>query len=236
MRVFESLGYLLAIVWLAIPIIVTLISPLIFFNPTKLKQQVISGWKATGISTENVFLRRVFLVILWPCFLFPMTFPRYGFLAGLILFMFVGFQPLLVEKPIPNEIQMKRGAEYISALEIKGQALRNEIDNKYYKWTFTSSNDVNLDNVFRKYIPAGTSIDDAEYILRIAGFRIGKRLLNNSNRTNKIDAYSQYLHGSIPSYSKFMFGVEIFVRLKLKQPYDYSEVVDATGEFNAASL
>src|SRR5258708_31979110 len=75
----------------------------------------------------------------------------------------------------------------------RGKQLRLEIEERYKKLTddraLKSSRPSDITDVVVKYIPVGTSFDDAENILRAAGFRVDSRPSANptGNRPGKHD-------------------------------------------------
>lgn len=83
-------------------------------------------------------------------------------------------------------------------LELRGKQLRKAIDEEYKRLDdikelkkqrggYTVITDVVV-----KYIPIGTSFDDAEEILRAAGFKVGKRTMNHANQYEMFSEINHY--------------------------------------------
>jgi hypothetical protein len=89
-----------------------------------------------------------------------------------------------------------------------------------------------------KYIPIGTSFDDAEEILRAAGFKVGKRyfepLLYRDNATKTIGSYSKIDNYKqlIPLFSNTRVGV----LLEPKSKDDWSTVQNLEASISLTYL
>jgi len=120
----------------------------------------------------------------------------------------------------------------LKELELRGEQLRKAIDETYKKL-----DDIKelknmgggyniITDVVVKYIPIGTSFDDAEEILQAAGFKVGKRyldpLLFRHNGTQTIGSYSKINNYKqlIPLFSNTSVGV----LLEPKNKDDWSTV------------
>jgi hypothetical protein len=83
-------------------------------------------------------------------------------------------------------------------LKQRGNQLRKAIDEIYEKLADAKALKImgagrnNITNIVVKYIPIGTSFDDAEAILRAAGFKVGKRTMNYDNKPRVLSEINHY--------------------------------------------
>jgi hypothetical protein len=133
------------------------------------------------------------------------------------------------------------GEVELSDLDARGKQLRAEIDGRRQYLVRTNTfragfrnNDIT--DIVERFVPAGMSFDDAEQILRAAGFVVESRPAasvpgNDPNRFN--------VTGSIKFYGRkgpFLPMVYIFVSLSPKAPGDYSAVCGVSGAIGTSYL
>ena len=102
--------------------------------------------------------------------------------------------------PVPHEATAGQEKDMIKSeeLEIRGKQLRKAIDETYERLADAKAlksmgNGRNIITyVVLKYIPIGTSFDDAEAILRAAGFEVGKRTMNHANQYEVFSEINHY--------------------------------------------
>ena len=118
-------------------------------------------------------------------------------------------------------------------LELRGKQLRAEIDSTYNKLSAARAIKNQgmgrnfITDVVIKYIPIGTSFDDAEAILRAAGFTIQPRVPNPYLPDD--EKYDE--RATIDQYVRTPFGkTSIDVSLRPRGPGDYSTVKSITAE------
>jgi hypothetical protein len=113
----------------------------------------------------------------------------------------------------------------ISELEMRGKQLRSEIDERYKKLCAAKAikpmgqgrNDI--DDIVTKYVPIGISFNEAEIILRSAGFKVGPRE-KHSLITNKFMVFAE-----IAQYVPTLLGkTSIYVTLEPESPNDWRQV------------
>jgi len=112
----------------------------------------------------------------------------------------------------------------------RGKELRNEIDSVYQTLKAEkklSGRGTDISDRVRKYIPPGTSFDDAEEILRSAGFDVSSRPSSNTT-DNRPDRYS--VVGFLKLDGWLGFKIQAIASLTPKGPGDYSEVIDFRRE------
>lgn len=115
-------------------------------------------------------------------------------------------------------------------LEILGKRLRIEIDEAYQKLPKSGSTQEiekagNITWLAVRYIPLGSSFDDAEVILRSAGFSVGPRPGPNQpgNRPDRYDVVAL-----IDGYrSNLVSRTNVYVFLSPKAPGDFYDGVSA---------
>jgi hypothetical protein len=119
-------------------------------------------------------------------------------------------------------------------LELRGKQLRKAIDETYKKLadakalkSMGNGRNIITDTVV-KYIPIGTSFDDAEAILRAAGFEVGKRDMNPIIH-NDYGVYSKINHYKLT----LPFGnTSVSVFLQPKNKDDWSVVQGLEADIN----
>jgi hypothetical protein len=111
------------------------------------------------------------------------------------------------------------------ALEERGKQLLTEIEQRYRKLSsaprLTGSGD-DISDIVIKYIPIGTSFDDAEDVLRAAGFHI-----DDPRVTPRPDnwLYPYDVVASIVPFHQYFFSrTNLYVNLSPKNPGDYHTV------------
>lgn len=134
-----------------------------------------------------------------------------------------------------EDIQKEKSAVATESLEQRGKQLRIELEQAYKKMVDagTLSTDPRVSNdvtdVVIRYIPVGMSFDDAESILRSAGFRVDSRPSANQPRTGR-DRHD--VVGAIaPFDQKFLGGADLYVHLSPASPGDYSKVNKVSAGF-----
>jgi hypothetical protein len=124
------------------------------------------------------------------------------------------------------------------SLEQLGKQLREAIEQEYQRLddakALTPRSGGNIGELVRKYIPIGTSFDDAEQILRGAGFKVGPREGPNTpakgpvhvpNPKYFLAAEIIALHGSLLTFRT----VSVVVYLTPKDPDNYDKVNEVGG-------
>ena len=109
-------------------------------------------------------------------------------------------------------------------LRQRGKELRNEIVSVYETLKAEkklTGRGTDISDRVRNYIPPGTSFDDAEEILRSAGFTVSGRLPSDT-MSNAPDRYS--VGADLKLKGSFPFKIQAIVSLTPKAPGDYSEV------------
>jgi hypothetical protein len=116
-------------------------------------------------------------------------------------------------------------------LHQRGKALRNEIGSVYKtlraEKKITGARGTDISDPVRKHIPPGTSFDDAEEILRSAGFTVSSRPPSDTT-SNRPDRYR--VGANLKLKGSFPFKIEAIVSLTPKAPGDYSEVSMVSAE------
>lgn len=117
-------------------------------------------------------------------------------------------------------------------LEVLGKRFRIEIDKAYQKVPKSGSIEAidkagDITWLTVRYIPLGSSFDDAEVILRAAGFAVGARPGPNQpgNRPHRYDVVAR-----IEQYcctSSLFSRTDVFVLLSPKAPGDFQDGVSA---------
>jgi hypothetical protein len=112
-------------------------------------------------------------------------------------------------------------------LQQRGRELRGAIDHTYK--TLVDRNGLqqglkgnDISPVVSKYIPLGTSFDDAEKILRAAGFTVDPRPGQNppEDRPDKHDVVA-YI---VPYVQGFMSRTNVYISLRPKSPGNYTTI------------
>ncbi len=119
-------------------------------------------------------------------------------------------------------------------LEVRGKQLRTAIDQAYKRMSDAQTirgRWVNITSVVVPYIPAGMSFDDAEQVLRSAGFEVKPRP-GPKGLKDHTDPYKYNVEALIKNYTNpylnwlsSPFGVSIAVDLTPKAPRDYTKVL-----------
>jgi len=134
-----------------------------------------------------------------------------------------------------EDIQKENSVAATESLEQRGKQLRVELDQAYKKMVDAKtlspdprvSNDVT--DVVVRFIPVGTSFDDAENILRSAGFKDRPRPSANSTGTRP-DRYD-VVASIVPFVQRFLSKASIYVYLRPAAPDDYGKVSKVGAEF-----
>jgi len=126
-------------------------------------------------------------------------------------------------------------------LEQRGKKLRADIDNAYKKLSEASGikdrgmGSSPITDVVTKYIPIGISFDDAETILRSAGFAIRPRAPNPYISEKYPEKYD--VVATIDQYVPTPFGkTSVIVSLRPRNPGDYSVVRKVSAEITRIYL
>jgi hypothetical protein len=135
----------------------------------------------------------------------------------------------IVEEAIPSSVPKK--------LQEQGKHLRTAIDQAYKKLSdsLPSKSGINITPVITQYIPLGSSFDDAEQILRSAGFEVFPRHdhdLEGDSSNKKYEIYAK-----IDPYRGFfikenMIGVSLIPRV----PGDYKSVSEINASISSFTL
>src|SRR2546426_8955768 len=136
-------------------------------------------------------------------------------------------------------IEKENGQMTSDNLEQRGKQLRTEIELVYKQLKSGKKLQVgikgnDIGEIVKKYVPIGTSFDDAENILRFAGFTVHPRPAADA-AGNRPDKYLVY--ATIDSLDKgFIWKVEVIVSLSPKAPGDYSDVSKISASLFYTSL
>lgn len=127
----------------------------------------------------------------------------------------------------------------VKSKELKqiGKELRKAIDEEYDRLADADELKIMgqgrncITDVVVKYIPIGTSFDDAEAILRAAGFKVGKRylepLLFRKNGTSSIGSYSEIdNYKLLPLFANT--SINVFLEPKSKNDWSTVQNLEAT--------
>jgi hypothetical protein len=121
-------------------------------------------------------------------------------------------------------------------LQQRGKELRNEIDSVYETLKAEkklTGRGTDISDRVRKYIPPGSSFDDAEEILRSAGFDVSPRPPSDTT-SNRPDRYS--VGADLKLQGSFAIKIQAIVSLTPKGPGDYSEVSMVSAGIFLSSL
>jgi len=129
------------------------------------------------------------------------------------------------------------------ATEQRGKQLREAIEQEYQRLddakALTPRSGGNISELVLKFIPVGTSFDDAEQILRSAGFTVGPRgspkemaksPVRVPNPKYQLTAEIIALHGSLFTFRT----VSVAVYLTPKDPDNYDKVNEVGGSIYTA--
>lgn len=128
----------------------------------------------------------------------------------------------------------------VAHLNEQGMQLRAEIETAYRRLKSAKQlvpghrgNDIG--DIIRKFMPVGTSFDDAESILRSAGFTVGPRPSLHA-AGDRPDKY--HVSAFIKSLDRvnFFSNVEVVVSLGPKAPGDYSTIQEISAGIFTTSL
>jgi len=115
-----------------------------------------------------------------------------------------------------------------SILEQTGTQLRADIEQAYRALQRQHQLDMDISNVIQRYLPAGMSFNDAEAVLRAAGFTV-------SPRPRPKHAHPQWYYGYAeikPLHSGLLYSVSVAVVLEPPGPDDYSVLRRANGSLH----
>ncbi len=127
-------------------------------------------------------------------------------------------QPAAAQDPHKAELR-QRGGELRAAID-------NEYDKITYDHTLKTEGENDITPAVAKFIPPGTSFDDAELILRGASFKVSPRPDAGNPKTLQADpAYKDSVMATINPYKDLLIGtVHVTVYLTPAAPGDYSKV------------
>jgi hypothetical protein len=150
----------------------------------------------------------------------------------------VGLTTMIHWSTVPSASSGETGHQMTSnELVQRGKELRNEIDSVYktlkVEKKITGGRGTDISDGVRKYIPPGTSFDDAEEILRAAGFDVSSRPLSDT-MSNAPDRYS--VGADLKLGGSFGIKIQAIVVLTPKGPGDYSEVSRVSAGIFLSSL
>jgi hypothetical protein len=109
-------------------------------------------------------------------------------------------------------------------LQHQGKQLRAAIEHTYQELSASNAlkYDTPIDYVVLRYIPLDTSFNDAEQILRSAGFKVDPRPTTNPQGTRP-DRYD-VTASIVPFIDRFPSRTSIYVSMAPKLPGDYSTI------------
>ena len=112
----------------------------------------------------------------------------------------------------------------VSKVELRGHELRKDIIAAYKaaKGSRWPRKGLDVTDLVTKYIPVGSSFEDAEAILRSAGCEV-RRLFPGDNRTGSV-GYDDAVGGSFALERRFPSATEFLALLMPKAPGDYSVI------------
>jgi hypothetical protein len=125
-----------------------------------------------------------------------------------------------------EDIQKEKSVMVTESLEQRGKQLRVALEQAYQKMVDEKTlsarpmagNEVT--DVVVRYIPIGTTFDDAESILRSAGFSVDSR----PSASTDINLHGDVVGAIIPFAQKFISSVNLYVRLSPAVLGDFSKV------------
>lgn len=124
-----------------------------------------------------------------------------------------------------------------NSLEIRGQALRKNIDAAYSKLVASgvSVQGVNISDTVLLHIPPGTSFEDAEAILKAAGFEIAPPPTEQD--MFKFINHGYAIQASINPYVQHLISRDIlFAQLISEKKYEFKTVQRVRAVFSYLSL
>ncbi len=149
----------------------------------------------------------------------------------------IGLTTMIHWSTVPSASSGETGRQMSpNELVQSGKELRNEIDSVYQTLKAEkklSGRGTDISDRVRKYIPPGTSFDDAEEILRSAGFDVSSRPSSNTT-DNRPDRYS--VVGFLKLDGWLGFKIQAIASLTPKGPGDYSEVIELSAGIFVSSL
>jgi hypothetical protein len=149
----------------------------------------------------------------------------------------IGLTTMIHWSPFPPAVFGETGRQMSpNELVQRGKELRNEIDSVYQTLKAEkklSGRGTDISEQVRKYIPPGCSFDDAEEILRSAGFTVYPRPLRDT-MSNAPDRYG--VSAFLKLDGSFGIKIQAIVSLKPKRPGDYGEVSVVSGGIFVSSL
>lgn len=135
-------------------------------------------------------------------------------------------------------IQKEKSTVTNESLEQRGKMLREAIERTYKKMLDEKTLSANprarndISDVVVQYIPAGTSFDDAESILRSAGFNIDPRPCAKTD----INPHGDVVASIVPFAHESLSKVNLYVFLSPTTQGDYSKVAKVYAGFSVRSL
>lgn len=139
---------------------------------------------------------------------------------------------------VSASFEMTGGRVEQKELERSGQMLRADLEQCYRKLRNekklhpNGSSDVTA--LIEKYIPLGTSFDNAEAMLRFAGFSVDPRP-NLNNPPTRWDSY--YVVAAISPFAEtFISKTSLYVSLIPRSPGDYTSVSKISAGFTLSTL
>lgn len=153
--------------------------------------------------------------------------------------LYIAFAAFLISIVFPCAAQSENeNGQTLSKEDMKMVTqLRLEIDEAYKRiidaGTLKPKNDIT--EIVLRYIPIGTSFDDAEQVLRSAGFKVGPRPGTSAPGTFP---WRYDVTASIDPYSRKAFPSKVYVdvRLSPRTPNDYDKVIKIEAAIGRADL
>lgn len=137
-----------------------------------------------------------------------------------------------------EENQREKSAVTDESLEQRGKQLRAAIEEEYQRLerlkALTPQRGGNIGELVSRYIPLGASFDDAEEILRNAGFDVGARIGPDTPVRSpfRVPNPKYYLTAQIIGLDSSLLTlrtVSVVIYLTPKDPNNYDNVIDVGG-------
>ncbi|KAF0190860.1 MAG: hypothetical protein FD165_2321 [Gammaproteobacteria bacterium] len=142
------------------------------------------------------------------------------------------------DQPRGEAIQKEINMMTSDLLEQRGKQLRAAIEQTYKKLSDAKAlkpmGASDITEVVVQYIPVGTSFDDAESILRNAGFKVDPRPSANptGSRPDRYDVVGSI----VPFVQLFLSRVNVYISLSPMTPGDYSKVSKVSAGMTLSTL
>jgi hypothetical protein len=134
-------------------------------------------------------------------------------------------------------VQIAESQQPAHDLEQRGKALRAELDRSYQKLVRSHeiAQGTDLTEVVLRYIPIGTSFDEAESVLHGAGFVVRPRPNLNVPEVNRARDWYAVI-AKLALASNLVAVVDLYISLLPRSPGDYSDISKVSARIYYATL